>query len=442
MPAHSDHPPAHAAGPPLCLLVPTYNRAAKLAALLSRLDAEFAFSGCAGEIKVLVSDNASTDATAAVLTGASSRYAWLKVHRQAENVGPQANMEWLVCNAPEANYLWLLGDDDFPIEGGLRQVLDLLSEERPAWLFLPHLWLDDEGRRVNGSPVAPVLERYPTAGDMYRVWHHWLTFMSASVVRADGLRAAVDRTRVRNAYHPLLWFFAAGLHGPCVVAPECLVHGSADISWTDRQAEYMTLHYTSLFDDGLSAGLTVAEFGTSLDGLYANGYGRELWEKIGTDRLAAAVARFPHSAALRRFLWELGRTQGRRDVVPVLQSAVRAAGADRSARELLHAGEESFADGDAPGAARLFQQALEVDPVCTDAWNNLAVIAHGQAQPIAPRLIEHALFISPDDANSLVNRALIRHQAGDAAGAADDARRAAALDPGCAQAQQVLAVVG
>ena len=37
-----------------------------------------------------------------------------------------------------------------------------------------------------------------------------------------------------NAYIPLLWFFRAGLDGPCVAAAG-LLDGGTEITWADRR---------------------------------------------------------------------------------------------------------------------------------------------------------------------------------------------------------------
>ncbi|MGH2859460.1 MAG: glycosyltransferase, partial [Solirubrobacteraceae bacterium] len=289
----------------ICICVPTYNRAAQLRALLSRLDGEL--RACSESVMVLVADNASQDSTPDLLRAAAAERPWLTVHRHPANLGAAGNIEWLVTNAPEADYLWLLCDDDLVVEGGLRRMLDLLGAERPAWLFMPHIWVDEQGRRLGGSPIPASTERFDGSAEMYLAWHHWLTFASASVLESRGLREAVAATRTANAYHPLLWFFRTALSGRCVVAADCLIQGSADISWADRRHEYQTLHFTALYDEGLHAGLSAAEFGASLDGLYTDGFGFDLWQLQPLETLAERVRRFPQSRSLRRYLFELGR---------------------------------------------------------------------------------------------------------------------------------------
>lgn len=420
----------------LSICVPTYNRAPCLAALLDRLAAEL--THCEDDIEVLVADNASPDGTAELLEAAAAVHPWLRVHRQPRNLGAPANIAWLIENASPADYLWVIGDDDLILEGGLQTVRWLLVDERPAWLHLPHVWVDGDGRPIGGSTPPGSVQRYATSADMYRAHHHWLTFMSASVARTEALQTAVREIETDNAYHPLLWFFRAGRAGPCVVAPHPVLHGACEISWADRKHVIQTIHFTSLYDEGLHQGLTPEEFARTLDGLYANEWGLDLWRQIPLERLAEVVERFPQSTSLREYLWRLAHEQGRRDVLPALDRAACAAGAGEAAGELLAAGERAFVAGDAPRAAAAFEAAAQCLPTCATTWSNLAVAAHQLGRADIPALLETALFVDPGNLDALVNRAALRLSGGDRAGARADAIRVSELDPGNASAVQLL----
>lgn len=391
--------------PLLCVCVPTFNRAGELANLLQCLDREI---GERDDVVVQISDNASPDGTQALLIGAMATRSWLRAFRQEENVGPFRNVAWLVERAPPADYLWLLGDDDVIVPGALATVIEILEAERPAWLFLPHHWIDGAGRVVGGSPAPAAVERFAGAGELFRAYDHWLTFLSASVIRTDALREAVHATQTENAYAPLLWYFRAGLQGPCVVAPQHCVHGGQASSWLDRAHLYLTLHFTSLYDDGLHAGLSAAEFGATLDGLYRRDYDLcHHWRRIEIEKLVGLVGRFPQSEGLRRYLWTIAFERGNQDVLPAVDTAARMTGAHVQARVLVAAGEKAFAAGDAATAAGQFMEAAHMAPTLTEAWNDLAVALHHLGRPEAVQAVDTALFVAPDDADALSNRAAI-----------------------------------
>jgi tetratricopeptide (TPR) repeat protein len=391
--------------PLLCICVPTYNRAGDLGRLLECLDREI---GGRDDVVVQVSDNASPDGTAALLADAATTRPWLKAFRQEENVGAVRNLQWLIEHAPAAEYLWLFGDDDLIAPGALASIVETLEAERPAWLFLPHQWIDEALNVVGGSPAPGELQQFAGAGELFRAYDHWLTFLSASILRADALREAGRAVQSENAYIPMLWYFRAGLEGPCSVAPHSWVLGGQEISWRDQQHVFLTLHFTALYDDGLHAGVSAEEFGAALDGLYRRDYDLlHHWRRIELEQLAALVERFPQSQGLRGYLWTIAFEQGRRDVLGALDGAVRAMGADEQARALVAAGEEAFAAGDALHAARQFDAAAQLAPTLAEAWNDLSVALHHLGHADALRAVESALFAAPDDADAQSNHAAI-----------------------------------
>lgn len=392
--------------PLLAIVVPTYNRERDLRRLLACLDRELAD---ADGVTVLVSDNASTDGSWALLQDAAAQRPWLTAHRQDENVGAVANCRWLVDHAPAAEYLWIFGDDDLVLPGGMAQIVAALREERPAWLHLPHLFVDGELREIQRSaaPAAGGRERFATAGAVYQAYHHWLTFLTASILRADAFREAIASESTDNAYAPLLWFFRGGLEGPCVVLGQHVLAACQDITWADRTHIIQTLHFTRLWDDGLHAGMTEAEFGATLDGLYGSGWGEDLWRRQPIEELLRVVARFPQSLGLRRFLWAMALEQGRGDALPALEQAARVTGDDDRARALVAEGEDLFGAGDAAGAAARFAEATRLDPTQVDAWNDLAVVASVDRPAEAVDLLRAALFAAPDDRDAQANLAAL-----------------------------------
>jgi glycosyltransferase involved in cell wall biosynthesis len=387
------------------IAVPTFNRAAEIAGLLESLEREIA-AVPAGDVAVLVSDNCSDDGTAGVLADLAATRPWLTVHRQSENIGAVANAGWLGQNVTDSDYVWMFGDDDRLVPGSLSTVLDALREERPAWLFLPHDWVNLDGQVVPGSPAPDAVERHDSAGDLWRAYHHWLTFLSASVVRTDKLREAVGSVRTENAYGPLVWYFRAGLEGPCAVVPRHVVLGSQDISWIDRQHIILTEHFTGLYDEVIHLGMSRAEFASTLDGLYGNPGFIEHWRKVPLETFTRIVARFPESRALHRYLFATAREQGYADAVGVLDQAAKAIGVDAQARALVAEGEAVFASGDIPTAVQRFTDATALMPSLAQGWNDLAVVLHEIGRiPEAIAAVDAALFIAPDDEDARANRA-------------------------------------
>jgi glycosyltransferase involved in cell wall biosynthesis len=388
--------------PLLAICIPTYNRAEALGRLLDRLHADL---GDATDVVVLVSDNASSDGTRELLAEAQERMPSLRVHHQPENLGAHANHVWLVENAPGCEYLWIFGDDE-PEPGAVAYVRDLLVEHRPAWLHLPHRFVHPDGRVKVESRRPERPEVHADPGRMWVAQYHWLTFLSASIVRRDALRNAAATSPTRNMFFPFVWFFEASLEGPCVVADRLLVTGSTDISWGARMAEAMTHHFIGLYDEAVRHRVTPEEFGRTLDAHYTHEH-YWCWQDAGIDYLIETVRRFPCSRVLRRYLWTLGRELGDPRHVAEVTAATGASGDDTVACGLIAEGEVAFGNGDAAAAAELFSRALEAAPASAEAWNDLAVALHAMGSPQARVAVATAVALDPADENTWQNHVAI-----------------------------------
>ena len=95
-------------GPPLVsILIPTYNRVEKLKVAL-----DSALAQTHRPLEILVSDNASSDATEAIATAYADAHPEVRYHRQPENLGATRNFEWL-RSVPRGDFLMFLADDDW-----------------------------------------------------------------------------------------------------------------------------------------------------------------------------------------------------------------------------------------------------------------------------------------------------------------------------------------
>jgi len=166
--------------PLLTISIPTYNRSRHLACLLTILEREL--RGIEDQVLVLISDNASTDDTRSVVADFASRMLVLRSRRNEINEGPDANIS--ACYLlPDTPYVWVLGDDDAPLNGTLRLLLELLNRELPDMVYLPSLSttdiLRDQGTHTVDKLTAVQLDRE----DFASVLHVQMTFISGLVLR-------------------------------------------------------------------------------------------------------------------------------------------------------------------------------------------------------------------------------------------------------------------
>lgn len=139
--------------PLVTIAIPTYNRAGQLqAALDSALAQDYP------RLQVLVSDNASTDGTAALL--AACRDPRLQVVRQATNIGLIGN--WNACLGGAAGaYILVLSDDDALLPGALRRLVAPLAEpsaDQVAFVYGRCIVTHEDDGSTHLSPDAPPRE--------------------------------------------------------------------------------------------------------------------------------------------------------------------------------------------------------------------------------------------------------------------------------------------
>ena len=128
--------------PILTICVPTYNGKLRMERgfpLLLEMAAEHADS-----VRVLVSDNCSTDDTKVYVQSFANKYSRiLSYHCQPANIGAEGNFRWCICNA-NTKYVALIGDDDILAPLYFSTVLHLLREHEDTALIL-----------VNGVNIQP-----------------------------------------------------------------------------------------------------------------------------------------------------------------------------------------------------------------------------------------------------------------------------------------------
>lgn len=114
----------------LSLAIPTYNRASKLLRLLNNIEKNIIESELDIFIDVLISDNASTDDTQAVVMGFKTEKYIINYYRQDINIGFDGNIKFLY-EFSETEYIWFFADDDIMLPNAINQILTALKEGNP-----------------------------------------------------------------------------------------------------------------------------------------------------------------------------------------------------------------------------------------------------------------------------------------------------------------------
>lgn len=170
--------------PLLTIIVPTYNRCSSLELLLRSL--KYEVGALINEVEVYVSDNASTDATPAVIEQIRADWPTLVSYRQASNVGPDSNFIHSVDQV-RSRWFWIISDDDLPKRGVVARVLAELRASQPALLYLQSEWVKQILSHDQGEPLGILRVSDMAAVDFAEAVHVWVTFISGMVIDKERL---------------------------------------------------------------------------------------------------------------------------------------------------------------------------------------------------------------------------------------------------------------
>ena len=288
---------------PLTIAIPTHNRAALLRAQLEWLTA--AVRGHEDLCDVLVSDNASTDDTPAVIDR------WRRTHpqavrhvRQPHDLGAVGNVMWCTREAA-SRHVWVIGDDDHVDEGAIGFVLQHLAGSPDLGVLVLNFsarsavtgeevfprCFDVEGAGVASGGI-PLYERLLDHPDLSR-WGG-LMFTSALVVRSDLARAALSGWPAASTN------FAGQLY----LSAYCAAHGGMDVTAATWLENATGTHYF-MGDPANQARYWLGEIPTAMAALATLGYSREVLRR----RVLAQLRGFGGAAVKTAPRWPVRNTR-------------------------------------------------------------------------------------------------------------------------------------
>jgi glycosyltransferase involved in cell wall biosynthesis len=119
----------------LAIVIPTFNRVNSLSKTLEKFlfEIERLPQEIKGNVKILVSNNASTDDTKKTLQKYDG-VKYLKYWNQEKNIGLDGNIFFLYKNS-ESDYVWIFSDDDIVFDGAIEKIYSALNQFKPSALL-------------------------------------------------------------------------------------------------------------------------------------------------------------------------------------------------------------------------------------------------------------------------------------------------------------------
>ncbi len=247
----------NSSNPRVSIGVPVYNGAATLDAMFRAL-----LQQTFRDFEIIISDNASTDATAAICAKYAAQDARIRYFRQAKNIGAERNFEFVLDQARGPYFMWSASDDirsqEFLEEnvGFLETHPDYVASTCPNRL---------EGRDlVTFSIEGDIAERFDAFFD-----HSWVSHgIFYALIRKDVLRdcEAVGRSFFGADWAVDLYLASRGnIHR---TERGMMVSGAAGISsqanvWRKYRTHWMgwlfPFYHVSLYAMKLSASFDLAQ---------------------------------------------------------------------------------------------------------------------------------------------------------------------------------------
>lgn len=165
----------------ICFAIPTWNRAKKLERCIDNIAQQIIADDI--DAGIYVSDNASDDDTPAVIRKLAKKYAFISHVRQEDNIGGLANIAH-VLNHADGSYIWLMGDDDLVLPGGVKLVANQLNDDSLALVQAGNGWFKPHSGNVYQGTLIDFANKMG--------FNQFIGWISADIIRQDIARKMVS----------------------------------------------------------------------------------------------------------------------------------------------------------------------------------------------------------------------------------------------------------
>ncbi len=149
------------------------------------------------DLRLIISDNASTDRTSAIVASAAARDRRVTVLTQPHNLGAAPNYNAVFAAAPKSDYFVWVAHDDLPQPTFFEECIAALDEHGAAVLaFSTTTLIGPTGDDLGTFPRRPRLESPERATRFFDALHHLSNHPIFGVMR----RSALDHTRLHGSY--------------------------------------------------------------------------------------------------------------------------------------------------------------------------------------------------------------------------------------------------
>lgn len=157
----------------LTIAIPTFNRSPFLKKSIEKISKEI--QGYENVVELIVSDNCSTDNTKEVVTEFIKKGIPINYNRNKVNKGMDGNFVYCFQNA-NSKYVWILGDDDFLIEGTIAKLINAIDSGEYGLIHLENSLQDSCEKEFQ-------TKTYDNKEEFISKISFMMTFISANIVQ-------------------------------------------------------------------------------------------------------------------------------------------------------------------------------------------------------------------------------------------------------------------
>ncbi|MVN22233.1 glycosyltransferase family 2 protein [Mucilaginibacter arboris] len=174
--------------PLLTIGIPTYNRATYLDRCLNSIITQL--EEVKQDIELVIANNASTDHTKNIVDK-YSKTVRINYYENTINLGPDSTCS--ICfDKATGKYVWILGDDEFLLDGSLKVIVDLLKDKDCGDVYMQcipyHKEEDLEQKRITNAEIIS----YQNPLEFVKKIHYYVTFISGNIINKSILPIDLD----------------------------------------------------------------------------------------------------------------------------------------------------------------------------------------------------------------------------------------------------------
>ncbi|MBT4512995.1 MAG: glycosyltransferase family 2 protein [Chloroflexi bacterium] len=240
--------------PVLSICIPTFNRSQYLKECLESVLSSA--KGYEDQIEIVISDNASTDDTASVVSEFEKRSSRIRYHRNDTNI--YIENFFVVSGLALGEYVWIFGDDDKVMDGAIPTILNRIKSGYDLIFCNYSIWSKDFSTLQNErNRLVDLEEEYNDANLLLERIGIYLGYISICIIKKNVFFSTPPGLHMEYGF-PHVYCMYAGLATNCraVYIPATLVLNRAGNVYLPEWNKFFITGTSLVFEALLEKGYT------------------------------------------------------------------------------------------------------------------------------------------------------------------------------------------